>query len=326
MTKIAFVFPGQGSQYVGMGKSFLDVFPEASTIFETASEVTGLPIKQLCIEGPMEDLTKTSHLQPCLTAVEMIFCKAATDAGLQPVATAGHSLGEYPALWAAGAIGLEDTLRLVHERGKLMERAATEHPGAMAAVLGVGRDDLEEMLEPFTKKGAISLANHNSPEQIVVTGEKKLVSAFCKVIKEKGAKAIPLKVTGAFHSPLMKEPAEAFSSILKDVTFTTPQVAVYTNVSAEPENDPDKLKELLAKQMCAPVRWYEIVTNMVRDGVTTFIELGPNKVLSNLIKKSVTDKGVEVYQIEDREGLEKCLSSLSRAQIVFFKRRKVICL
>ncbi len=307
---LAFVFPGQGSQYVGMGKAFLETVPDAAHVFSVAEELTGLPLKKLCIEGPMEELTQVENLQPCLTAVEIICCMAAKNTGLKAAAVAGHSLGEYPALWAAGVISLEDTFKLVHARGRLMKEVGDKNPGAMAAVIGLSRKDLEELIAPLAKKGILVLANHNSPEQIVVTGETDLVGDLCKGAKAKGAKAIPLKVSGAYHSPLMEEASRRFSEILDKVSFCKPEIPIYSNVTARPESDPEEIKDLLKKQICSPVRWYEIVINMDRDGISNFIELGPKKVLGNLIRKCLPEGSASVFQGENPENLEECLREI----------------
>ena len=307
---LAFVFPGQGSQYVGMGKALLETVSDADHVFSVAEELTGLPLKKLCIEGPMEELTQVENLQPCLTAVEIICCIAARNTGLKAAATAGHSLGEYPALWAAGVISLEDTFKLVRARGRLMKEVGDKNPGAMAAVIGLSRKELEELIAPLAKKGILVLANHNSPEQIVVTGETDLVSDLCKEAKAGGARAIPLKVSGAYHSPLMDEASRRFSEILGEVSFCKPKIPIYSNVTARPESDTEKIKDFMKKQICSPVRWYEIVINMDRDGISNFIELGPKKVLGNLIRKCLPEGSASVFQGEKPENLKECLREI----------------
>lgn len=307
---LAFVFPGQGSQYVGMGKAFLETVSDAAHIFSVAEKLTGLPMKKLCIEGPPEELTRVENLQPCLTAVEIICCMAAGNKGLKATAVAGHSLGEYPALWAAGVISLEDTFKLVHARGSLMKEVGDKNPGAMAAVIGLSRKELEKLIAPLAKKGILVLANHNSPDQIVVTGETGLVGDLCKEAKAKKARAIPLKVSGAYHSPLMKEASRRFSEILDEVSFCKPKIPIYSNVTARPESDPEKIKDFMIKQICSPVRWYEIVINMDRDGISNFVELGPKKVLGNLIRKCLPEGSVSVFHGENHQGLEACLNCL----------------
>ena len=309
-SNLAFVFPGQGSQYVGMGKAFLETVSDAAHIFSVAEKLTGLPLKKLCIEGPMEELTQVENLQPCLTAVEIICCMAARNTGLKATAVAGHSLGEYPALWAAGVISLEDTFKLVHARGSLMKEVGDKNPGAMAAVIGLSRKDLEELIAPLAKKGILVLANHNSPEQIVVTGETDLVGDLCKEAKTKGVKAIPLKVSGAYHSTLMKEASRRFSEILDEVSFCKPKIPIYSNVTARPESDPEEIKDLIKKQICSPVRWYEIVINMYQDGISNFVELGPKKILSNLIRKCLPEGSAKIFQGENPENLEACFREI----------------
>ena len=308
---LAFVFPGQGSQYVGMGKAFLETVSDAVHVFSVAENMTGLPLKKLCIEGPLEELTQVENLQPCLTAVEIICCMAAKNTGLKAVAVTGHSLGEYPALWAAGVISLEDTFKLVHARGRLMKEVGDKNPGAMAAVIGLSRKELEELIAALAKKGILVLANHNSPEQIVVTGKTDLVGDLCKEAKAGGARAIPLKVSGAYHSPLMEEASRRFSEILGKVSFYKPEIPIYSNVTARPESDPEEIKDLMKKQICSPVRWYEIVINMDRDGISNFIELGPKKVLGNLIRKCLPEGSASVFQGDDPENLKACLRKIT---------------
>jgi [acyl-carrier-protein] S-malonyltransferase len=309
---LAFVFPGQGSQYVGMGNALLEAVPDADYIFSMAEELTGIHLKKLCIEGPMEELTDVENLQPCLATIEIICCIAALKKGLKASAVAGHSLGEYPALWAAGVIGLEDTLNLVHARGKIMKEVGDKNPGSMAAVIGFSRKELEKLIEPLAKKGTLVLANHNSPEQIVVTGEIDLIGNLCKKVKTQGAKAIPLKVSGAYHSPLMKEAAERFAESLDKVSFYKPKIPIYSNVTAKPESNPEKIKDLMKKQICSAVRWYDIVINMKKDNISNFLELGPKKILGNLIKKCLPEGAASVFQGENFEDFEICLKTINK--------------
>ncbi|NDY42574.1 ACP S-malonyltransferase [Dissulfurirhabdus thermomarina] len=297
-----------------MGRAFAEALDEARRIFETGEAVTGLPLARLCFEGPMEELTRTAHLQPALTAVEMAAAAAARASGLVPAAAAGHSLGEYPALWAAGVLSTEDTFRLVHHRGRLMEEAGTRHPGAMAAVLGMDRSALEALMAPIAREGALTLANHNSPEQIVATGEAPLVKQLCEAVKAAGARAIPLKVSGAFHSPLMAEAAGAFAALLDQVEFRAPEVPVYLNVTAEPEQDPEAIRRHAKAQMVSPVRWYETVVRMRADGIDTFLEVGPKQVLSNLVRKSLPGEAVRVLQAEDPDGLAEIRRALGQGE------------
>lgn len=310
-SNVIFIFPGQGSQYVGMARDFYENMPETKEIFELASNVTGLNVTKLCLEGPLEELTRTSNLQPCLTAVEMACAVAMMQHGVAPVAVAGHSLGEYAALWVAGVLSIEDTLRLVHLRGKLMEEAGLGTSGAMAAVIGLNKNALETMITPLQKEGVISLANHNSPEQIVITGEAELVERLVQQIKaETKAKAIPLKVAGAFHSPLMKTASVQLAEALKEVHFNPARIPVYCNVTAAPETDPIRIQNLLVEQIYSPVRWCETVLNIAsKHTPCCFLELGPKNVLSNLIKKTLLEGSYAIYQIEDSKGIEAFLSN-----------------
>ncbi len=307
MKRTAFVFPGQGAQSVGMGKEFYESLQEISDIFEIAEKVTGIPVKTLCFEGPANELVKTANLQPCLTTVEMA-CAAAARQKIEPAAAAGHSLGEYPALWVAGIIDTETAIHLVHQRGKLMEEAAEASPGAMAAIIGIPREELEKLVDQCRRPDEVlSLANHNSPEQIVVTGEKEPVSRLCKLAKEQKARAIPLKVSGGYHSALMKSAADAFSKVLESARFSRPHIPVYSNVTGKAETDPEKIRGLMVDQICEPVRWVDIMNSMADDGIERFVEAGPGKVLTNLGKKCLSGRNVEFCRFDDPASLEECL-------------------
>ncbi len=307
MSKIAFLFPGQGSQYVGMCKDILEAVNSAKEIFQIAEDVTQIPVTKLALEGPLEELTSTRNLQPVLCAADMAICSALRERGIEPDAVAGHSLGEFPALWAAGVLSTKDTFKLVKKRGILMDAAGERVSGSMAAVIGLSKEELSKIIDELRGRGEISLANHNSPEQIVITGERELIRAACKKVKEKGARAIPLKVSGPFHSPLMKDAAKEFSSFIDEIEFLAPKVPIYSNVSAKAETDPIKIKGLLSKQMVSPVRWYDTVINMKNDGIDIFIESGPKKVLSNLIKKCLPeDKSIKIFQVENMDDIDQC--------------------
>ena len=305
---LAVVFPGQGSQYVGMGKALYERYASVRELFGLAEEVCALPIKELCFEGPAGELTRTENLQPALTAVNLAVWRVFEEAGVKPAFLAGHSLGEYSALCAAGCLSVEDTFRLVKRRGEVMAQAAETAPGAMYAVIGLSRERLEEILSGIS--GQVFLANHNSPEQIVISGEQSATDEAAKKAKEVGAKVVKLKVSGAFHSPLMTRAAEEFRKALAEANFGLPRIPVVFNVSAKTEGDPELIRKLMAEQILSPVRWVESVEFMYNNGVRVFIEAGPKRVLSGLINKILSDPEVLVLQAEKPEEIEEVLSKV----------------
>ncbi|AEH44014.1 malonyl CoA-acyl carrier protein transacylase [Thermodesulfatator indicus DSM 15286] len=294
-----FMFPGQGSQYVGMGKAAYDNFSEAKRVFEVAEKVTGLPIKKLCFEGPMEELTRTFNLQPALTAVNLAIYEALKAQNFEPEIVCGHSLGEYSALYSAGIVSLEDVFRLVLKRGELMEREAQRRPGEMYAVIGLSRQKLEEILLKAREKGIVALANHNTPVQIVITGEKEATSYAAGLAKEAGARVVKLKVSGAYHSPLMAQAAEDFKTFLKEIPFHSPQKIFFSNVSARAEEDPNEIKKLMGEQIESPVRWVEEIENIFAAGGRDFIEVGPKTVLTGLVKKILPVEKISLRNVEN---------------------------
>ncbi len=308
---LAVVFPGQGSQYVGMGREVLEHYPEAEEVFSLAEETTGLPVKALCLEGPEEELTRTDHLQVALTAVNLAVWKVLEKEGLSPAFLAGHSLGEFSALAASGICSLEDVFRLVKRRGELMHKASEYAPGAMYAVLGLSRETLKDLLSKI--EGRVYLANHNSPEQIVISGEEEAAAQVAAKAKEAGARLVKLKVSGAFHSPLMEPAARVFEELIQSLPFSSPSIPVVFNVSAVPEKDPARIKDLVAQQMLSPVRWVESVEYMYEAGVRLWVEAGPKKVLSGLIRKTLAGKEVEVWPVEKVAEIQ-ALSSKLRGQ------------
>ncbi len=309
---LAVVFPGQGSQYVGMGKGLWEAFPEAREVFETAERITGFPVKKLCFEGPAEALTATEHLQPALTAVNLAVWRVLAERGLRPAFFAGHSLGEFSALCAAGVLSPEDTFRLVKLRGELMAQAGKNAPGAMYAVIGLARERLEEILREVS--GRVYLANHNSPEQSVISGEESAAAEAAEKARAAGARrVVRLPVSGAFHSPLMEAAAREFEAALAEIPMSEARIPVVLNVTATAETSPERIREALSRQMLSPVRWVESVLFMVRQGVRIFLEAGPKKVLSGLIKRTVTDPEIKVLQAETPEELEAVWGKLGEA-------------
>ena len=286
LPKVAYVFPGQGSQSTGMGLDLYNSYPSARAIFDGADASLGFSLSRLCFEGPEEELTKTHNVQPAILVVSIACLKALEEANIanfpSPTVVAGHSLGEYTALVAAGALGLTDAVLLVRERGRLMYEAGLKNPGSMLAVIGLD----EETVKDISSHSGAEISNINCPGQIVVSGAAQALAEADKLAKARGARVlIPLKVSGAFHSALMEPVLAEFTKIVSNVRFQTPVIPVISNVTARPLPDVDSIKEELVKQLRNCIQWQRSVEYMMHSGVTTFYEIGPGRVLSGLLRR-----------------------------------------
>ncbi len=304
LSKIAFVFPGQGAQAVGMGKDVYEAFDASKAVIDAADEALGFKLSDIIFNGPEEQLKQTANTQPALLAVSVALLEALKDRGLKPDFVAGHSLGEYSALVAAGTLSYQDAVRTVRARGEFMEQAVPSGQGAMAAVLGAEREALAALCSAVSAEvSAVELANVNCPGQIVVSGTAAGVQAVVERGKEAGAKrVIPLEVSGPFHSSLMKPAAERLEGVLASVTLNDAAVPVIANVTAKPVTSADEIRKLLAEQVYSPVLWEDSVRYLIEQGVDTFVEIGSGTVLAGLIKK--IDKSVNIISINSLESLK----------------------
>lgn len=286
MSRIAFLFPGQASQFVGMAKDIHENFPLAREIFSKANRALGFDLEKICFNGPEEELKKTSITQPAIFVHSFIVTKLLFEKGIQPAMTAGHSLGEYSALAAAGVLDFDEALQLVKLRGELMHEAGLSNPGTMAAVIGLEPEEIEAVCREASGAGVVQAANFNSPGQVAISGSLPGVEAAMALAKTKGAKkVVALQVGGAFHSPLMAGARAGLREALNKTTFKTARCPVYVNVTAKPETNAERLKNALDEQLTSPVRWVETIENMITDGVTQFYEVGPGNVLAGLVKR-----------------------------------------
>ena len=278
----AYVFPGQGAQFIGMGKDLYESSEKAKALFEQANEILGFRITDIMFEGTKEELTQTKVTQPAVFLHSVIL--AMTAESFTPDMVAGHSLGEFSALVANGALSFEDGLKLVSQRAQAMQKACEMNPSTMAAILGLADDVVENVCAEI--KEVVVAANYNCPGQLVISGSNEGIQIACEKMKEAGARrALPLAVGGAFHSPLMEPAREELAAAIEATAFNTPKCPVYQNVDAKPYTNPEEIKANLIAQLTSPVRWTQTVENMVADGATHFIESGPGKVLQGLVKK-----------------------------------------
>ncbi|MGE8034187.1 [acyl-carrier-protein] S-malonyltransferase [Lysinibacillus sp. KCTC 33748] len=309
MTKIAFIFPGQGSQVVGMGQEFIENSAESKAFYERANQSLGFELSKLMLEGPAEELTLTYHAQPALLTTGVMVAEKLRAAGIMPNYTAGHSLGEYGALVIAGVLSFEDAVSVVHKRGLYMNEAVPAGQGAMAAILGMELEALHAVTEKVSVAGdPVQVANVNCPGQIVISGTKEGVEKASLAAKEAGAKrAIPLVVSGPFHSELMRPSSEKLRETLADISLSVPQIPVVGNVMAKELEDVLAIQHELVEQVYSAVQWEASVREMISQGVDVFIECGPGKVLSGLVKK--IDRSVTTYCVYDETSLEAVLEA-----------------
>lgn len=308
--KTAFLFPGQGSQCIGMGRDAAERLPAAAAVFDRANTVLGLDLRAVCFDGPEEELKKTETTQPALFAASMATLEVLRAEGIEPDAVAGHSLGEYTALCAAGCFDFETGLRLVALRGRAFAQAGAARPGAMAAIIGLDAGALEAVCAEASGGGAIvQPANYNDPTQIVISGDPVAVERACEGAKAAGAKrALPLPVSGAFHSPLVAPAADAMRDALAAADFAPPRVLFVNNADAATLSDPEAIKDSLVRQVTASVRWTQSIEALAAEGVGRFVEVGSGKVLSGLARRIA--KGCEAHTTESGAALDAAIAAL----------------
>jgi [acyl-carrier-protein] S-malonyltransferase len=312
MSGIVFVFPGQGSQYVGMGQELAERYPEAAAVFQEAEAALGWPVDKLCFTGPAEELTRTENTQPAVLTVSIACYRVLEAHGLRPGAVAGHSLGEYSALVAAGSLTFSEAVKLVAKRAQLMATAVPAGRGGMVAVLGLEAEKVAALCREV-KEGIAEAANFNAPGQVVVAGDREGLAALSSLAKEAGAKrVVPLQVSGPFHSSLMAPAARELAAVLNQVPLADPLVPLVSNVTAGYVYTAAQVRENLIKQVASPVRWEESIRRLLADGYRTFIEVGPGNVLSGLIKR--IDRQATISQVENIQTLDKTLALLQEAK------------
>ncbi len=307
--KIAFLFPGQGSQYVGMAKEFIEQFAESKEIFDIASAVLGYDLAQLCTQGPAETLNLTVHTQPAILAASIAILQPLERRGLEASAAAGHSLGEYTAITAAGGFALKDAVMLAQKRGQYMQEAVPEGSGLMAAILGMDRQDVEKTCLEAAKNGIVAPANYNSPGQIVIAGERSAVEKAMEIARAGGAKkVIPLAVSVPSHCAMMKKAGERLAEYLANIEFNDLSIPIVNNADAKFLQQASELRPSLIRQISSPLYWEDSIRTLTADGYDTFIEIGPGKVLAGLAKR--IERNARVLNVEDPKSMNETLSAL----------------
>jgi [acyl-carrier-protein] S-malonyltransferase len=308
MSNTAFIFPGQASQYVGMASDLFESSKKVKSLFENATEILGFDLADVCFNGPLDKLTRTEHTQPAVLVHSLAVLTLMEDMESMPRFCAGHSLGEYSALACAGAVSFEDAIAAVRDRSRLMKAACDSTDGTMTAAIGGDGDSIENLVADASAHGVLQPANFNSPGQVALSGDRKAVSFAQGNYKSYGFKRmLPLKVGGAFHSPLMQHAADRMADSLSEIKFVSAKCPVVANVTAEPVESPDEIRDLLVRQITSPVRWMQSVEKMHESGVRRFVEIGPGKVLSGLVKKTLSN--VEVDNIGTVEELERFMQT-----------------
>ncbi|MEQ8153425.1 MAG: ACP S-malonyltransferase [Clostridiaceae bacterium] len=308
MGKIAFIFAGQGAQYIGMGKDIAEKYPVSMEVYDKANELLGFDVKELIFNGSIEELNKTENTQPAILTSTIAILKAIESEGIKAEAAAGLSLGEYSALVYGNVLKAEDAIPLVKKRGRFMQEEVPVGVGGMTAVLKLNETQVNEIVKEASQAGIVEVANYNCPGQIVISGEKQALEAAGELIKGKGGRAIPLPVSAPFHSSLLKGAGDKLFTELEKIEINQPSLDIYKNLTGTVYEKDENVKEVLRKQLMSSVRWEETVRNMIADGFDTFVEIGPGKTLTNFVKK--INKEVKTFNVENLESLSKTLEGL----------------